>query len=130
VTWATLFDAAIAALLLIGAFFTFTGSLALLRFDDFFLRVHGPTKATTLGVGGLLAAAAAYFSWREGSFQGAELLLLVFLFLTAPVSAHLMTKAALHLKVRARSPLPEKRQGAAGWRHVPSSADARDDRDG
>ena len=128
-SWATLVEAVTAALILTGAVFCFTGSVALLRFDDFFLRLHGPTKATTLGVGGLLAAAAVYFSWQEGSFRGAELLLLVFLFLTAPVGAHLMAKAALHLKVRPSSALPEKRLPGAGWRHVPP-AETRREREG
>ena len=42
--------------LLIGAFFTLVGSIGLIRLPDFFMRLHAPTKASTLGVGGVLLA--------------------------------------------------------------------------
>ncbi len=45
-------------LILTGAVFTFIGSLGLARLRDFYTRLHGPTKATTLGVGSLLIASA------------------------------------------------------------------------
>ncbi len=53
----------LAALILIGAFFTLVGSIGLFKLPDFFMRLHGPTKATTLGVGAILLASALYFSW-------------------------------------------------------------------
>jgi multisubunit Na+/H+ antiporter MnhG subunit len=40
---------------------------------------------------------------------------LLFLFITAPVSAHLMAKAALHVRVASRPALPSKRLDAPGW---------------
>jgi multicomponent K+:H+ antiporter subunit G len=46
----------LSALVLIGAAFTLIGSLSLVRFKDFYTRLHGPTKASTLGVGCLLIA--------------------------------------------------------------------------
>ncbi|HES76979.1 MAG TPA: Na+/H+ antiporter subunit G, partial [bacterium] len=52
----------LAILVLIGGFFTLVGSLGLLRLPDFYMRLHGPTKATTLGVGAILIASAIYFS--------------------------------------------------------------------
>ena len=52
----------VAFLILAGAVFTFIGSLGLARLRDFYTRLHGPTKATTLGVGSLLIASAVYFS--------------------------------------------------------------------
>ena len=52
----------LAALILIGAFFTLVGSIGLFKLPDFFMRLHGPTKATTLGVGAILLASALYFS--------------------------------------------------------------------
>ena len=42
------------ALLLSGAAFALVGSWGLARLSDFFMRLHGPTKASTLGVGGVL----------------------------------------------------------------------------
>jgi hypothetical protein len=50
-------DIAVSVLLLVGSFFTLVGAIGLARLPDFFMRLHGPTKATTLGVGGVLLAA-------------------------------------------------------------------------
>jgi multicomponent K+:H+ antiporter subunit G len=105
----------VAVLVLTGAFFTLAGSIAMVRFPDFFLRLHGPTKATTLGVGALLLAFALDFGWREGEVRVQEVLIMLFLFMTAPVSAHLLAKAALHLGVDCDLQLPRKRARAAGW---------------
>ena len=76
-------------LLLIGAFFIFVGSLGLLRLPDFFMRLHAPTKASTLGVGGVLLASMAY-ALKDGLLIH-ELIITLFVFLTAPVSAHIVT---------------------------------------
>lgn len=97
----------VSAFILLGAGFTFTGALGLLRLPDFYSRLHGPTKATTLGVGGLLLASVLYFALLEGSLGVRELLVALFLFLTAPVSAHLMARAALHLAVDSETEMPE-----------------------
>ncbi|MFZ1325062.1 MAG: Na+/H+ antiporter subunit G [Candidatus Contendobacter sp.] len=87
-------------LILNGALFTFIGSLGLVRLPDFYTRLHGPTKATTLGVGSLLIASALYFSTRGEGISLHEVLVTLFLFITAPVSAHLLSKVALHLRLR------------------------------
>lgn len=92
-------DALLALLILAGAVFTFIGSLGLARLGDFYTRLHGPTKATTLGVGSLLIASALYFSTRGQGVSLHEVLITLFLFITAPVSAHLLAKAALHQKL-------------------------------
>jgi multicomponent K+:H+ antiporter subunit G len=96
----------VATLIVIGALFTALGSFGLLRLRDFYSRLHSPTKATTLGVGSLLIASAVYFSHLQGALSLHEILVAVFLFITAPVGAHLMAKAALHLRVRGESGLP------------------------
>ncbi|MFP3873770.1 MAG: Na+/H+ antiporter subunit G [Thiohalophilus sp.] len=95
----------ISALILTGAVFTFIGSLGLVRLKDFYTRLHGPTKATTLGVGSLLFASSIYFS-RGGELSLHEVLVTLFLFITAPVSAHLLAKAALHLQLRSLAKPP------------------------
>ena len=46
----------IGGLLLLGALFVLLGSVALLKLPDFYTRLHGPTKATTLGLGSLVLA--------------------------------------------------------------------------
>lgn len=94
-------------LILTGAAFTFIGSLGLVRLKDFYTRLHGPTKATTLGVGSLLIASAVYFGTR-GEVSLHELLVTLFLFITAPVSAHLLAKAALHLGLPSLVKAPEE----------------------
>ena len=90
----------LSALVLAGAAFTLIGSLSLVRFKDFYTRLHGPTKASTLGVGCLLIASSIYFSVTSDALSLHEILVTLFLFITAPISAHLMAKAALHLGLR------------------------------
>ena len=90
-------DALIALMLVMSASFALLGALALVKLSDFFKRLHGPTKATTLGVGGVLVASCVYFSVRGAGISVHEFLITVFLFLTAPVSAHMLVKAAVHL---------------------------------
>lgn len=85
---------------LLGGVFILVGSIGLARLPDFFMRLHAPTKATTLGIGGLLIASMIYFAYTVGSFSVHEVLITIFLFITAPVSAHMMAKSALHVKTR------------------------------
>ena len=92
-------DILLSMLILTGAVFTFIGSLGLARLRDFYTRLHGPTKATTLGVGGTLIASMLFFAHHTGSLSLHELLITLFLFLTAPVSAHILSKAAMQQKV-------------------------------
>lgn len=94
-------------LILLGGSFTFIGSLGLARLPDFYSRLHGPTKATTLGVGSILIASALHFS-HQGSLSLHEVLVTLFLFITAPVSAHLLSKAAQHLGLESLAPRPDR----------------------
>jgi len=96
----TVIEALVALCLLVGAGFAFIGSLGLARLPDFYMRLHGPTKATTLGVGGMIVGSVLYFSTRGDGLSLHELLITLFLFITAPVSAHMLAKAALHLRLR------------------------------
>lgn len=91
-------EAIVAFFLIAGAGFALVGSIGLVRLPDFYSRLHGPTKSTTLGVGGMLIASAIHFSTGPGTSLH-EVLVTMFLFMTAPVSAHLLCKAALHLRV-------------------------------
>jgi multicomponent K+:H+ antiporter subunit G len=90
-------EAVISALLVIGAAFSLIGSIALVRLPDAMQRLHGPTKATTLGVGGILLASMLYLYAYKSIFSFHEILIGVFLMLTAPISAHLLAKAHLHI---------------------------------
>ena len=90
-------DLLLSALVLIGAAFALIGCWGLARLSDFLRRVHGPTKATTLGVGCVLIASALWFTVRGEQPSLHELLITLFVFLTAPVSAHMLVRAALAL---------------------------------
>ena len=95
-------QALIAALLVAAGVFALVGAVGMLRFPDFFMRLHAPTKATTLGVGGVLLASMV-LSWARGSFGVHELLITIFLFVTAPISASLLAKAAIHLRAPSKA---------------------------
>jgi multicomponent K+:H+ antiporter subunit G len=98
-------DALAAVLVVIGVVFALVGSLGLAKLSDFLKRLHGPTKASTLGVGCVLIASMLYFA-GTGRPALHELLITLFVFLTAPVSAHLLVKAAMRLDPRLSPPDP------------------------
>lgn len=98
-------DVLVSVLVVTGVLFTLVGSFALVKLSDFLKRLHGPTKASTLGVGCVLIASMLYFG-GTGAASLRELLITVFVFLTAPVSAHLLVKAALRLDPRLAPPDP------------------------
>lgn len=96
-----LIELIVSFLVLAGASFALIGSIGLARLPDFYMRLHGPAKATTLGVGSVIAGSAIFFSTQGNGYSLHEMLIAVFLFITAPVSAHIVAKAALHLKLDA-----------------------------
>ncbi|BES70486.1 Na+/H+ antiporter subunit G [Marinobacter nanhaiticus D15-8W] len=89
----------ISVLLVTGGLFALAGAIGLARLPDFYTRLHGPTKATTLGVGGIVFSSVVFFSVSERTLGIEEILIMVFLFLTAPISANMMAKAAMHLRI-------------------------------
>jgi multicomponent K+:H+ antiporter subunit G len=99
-------DLVLAVLVLLGAFFALVGSWGLAKLGNFLTRLHGPTKASTLGVGCMLLASVGYFTYAHGTPSLHELLITLFVFLTAPVSAHLLVQAAMHRDPSLRPPLP------------------------
>ena len=102
-------DYLIIFLIIFGVLFILVGSIALLRFPDFYTRTHGPTKATTLGVSGIILASLVYMYsiGKVGVIK--ELLVIFFLFLTAPAAAHMMAKAGVGKKIsRLESTVDEK----------------------
>jgi len=101
----------VSVLIVIGAGFALVGSLGLVRLPSLMERLHAPTKATTLGLGAILVASAAWFRLAQGEWSTHELLVSVFLFVTAPVSANMIAKVHLH---RLRQHEPNARPGPAG----------------
>ena len=90
----------VSVFLVAGAVFVFIGSLGLAKLPDFYTRLHAPTKATTLGMGGLLAASAILMTYQQGYLSLHELLITLFLLITAPVTAHMLAKTAMHHKLQ------------------------------
>lgn len=90
----SLTEVVISILLLIGTFFVFSSSLGLLRFPDVYSRLHAATKSATLGVSGVMLAAFLYFLFKEDMVSGKLILGILFVLLTAPVSGHMISRAA------------------------------------
>ncbi|MCG6540284.1 Na+/H+ antiporter subunit G [Pseudomonas sp. KSR10] len=89
----------VSAFLIVGSVFALVGAIGLYRLPDFFTRLHGPTKASTMGVGGIVIASMIFFSSQGDGLSLHEMLIILFLFLTAPVSAHVLAKAAMQQKL-------------------------------
>lgn len=93
--------------LLVGAVFALVGSIGLLRFSDAMTRLHAPTKVGTVGIGALLLAAMIHaFVTGDGSIH--ELLIMSFLFVTAPISANFIAKVHIHRRTCETPPDPLK----------------------
>lgn len=98
-------EVAISLFLLLGSFFVLVGAIGLVRLPDFVMRLHAPTKATTPGVGGMLIV-SMLFLLGTGRLVIHEVLVTLFLFVTAPVFALMLAKAAMHLRLPSRARLP------------------------
>ena len=101
----------LALLLVVGGIFAVIGSYGLLRLPQMMQRLHAPTKATTIGVGSALIASMIYFAVFEGRLSWQELLIALFLFLTAPITATFIAKAQMH-RTMTKSDLPPTGVGA------------------
>jgi multicomponent K+:H+ antiporter subunit G len=95
----------IAGLLVLGGVFGLIGSYGLLKLRDPMQRLHAPTKATTVGVGTALVASAFSLVFEGGGVTWQEVLVAVFLLITAPMTALFLAKLNLHRSVD-RSILP------------------------
>jgi multicomponent K+:H+ antiporter subunit G len=86
----------VSVLIVLGATFALIGSWGLVRLPSLMERLHGPTKASTLGLGAMLVGSVAYFQLVAGKWTTHEMLITVFLFVTAPISANMISKVHLH----------------------------------
>jgi multicomponent Na+:H+ antiporter subunit G len=82
----------IGTLATLGAIFVLLAAVGLVRMPDLYLRISVTTKAATLGIGLILAAAGVYFS--EVSVTSRVLAIIFFLLLTAPIGAHLIGRSS------------------------------------
>lgn len=121
-TAAALPELLVSALIVIGAGFALVGSWGLVRLPSLMERLHGPTKASTLGLGAILVASAAWFHLARGVWTTHELLVSVFLLMTTPISANMIAKVHLHRlrQGEASEPagpagVPDAPPGGADW---------------
>ncbi len=84
-------DWLVAALLVTGGVFGVIGNYGLLRLADPMQRLHAPTKASTMGLACVLLAAALWLG-VGGRSTGAELVVILLIFVTAPLSAFNLSK--------------------------------------
>lgn len=113
-------------LILSGGFFLLVGSIGLAKLPDLMRRLHGPSKSTTLGIGSLLIASMVYFLLFEDAVSFHELLITIFMFLTAPITAHMIAKAHILRSPEQRSELsPTGRD--AGWATIDETSAANKD---
>jgi multicomponent K+:H+ antiporter subunit G len=110
----TLAELLVSALIVLGGAFALIGSWGLVRLPSLMERLHGPTKASTLGLGAILVGSVVYFQLVKGVWTTHEMLITVFLFVTAPISANLIAKVHLH----------RLRQGEATEPHGPAGKPA------
>ena len=87
-------------LIFIGSLMALVSAIGLIRFQDVYTRSHAATKSSTLGVLLTLAGALFYIIGVENYFSVRLVLGIIFVFLTAPVSGHLVTRAAYRSKVK------------------------------
>jgi multicomponent Na+:H+ antiporter subunit G len=85
-------------MILIGAIFSLGAVLGLLRFPDVYSRMHAASKAGTLGAGLMLLAIAIHAN--DISIVTRAFAAIIFLLLTAPISAHLLARASYYMGYR------------------------------
>lgn len=94
-TWIdVLFNFIVIICLIVGTFFILSTSIGILRFPDVFTRLHAATKAATLGVSGIMIGAFIFLYVEHEIVSGKLILGMIFVLLTAPVSGHVIGKAA------------------------------------
>lgn len=85
-------------LLLMGALFMLLAAIGLVRMPDLYMRMHATTKAPAMGMLLLLAGLCTCFPQTSVIIK--SLLVIIFIFITAPVSTHLISRTAYQMKVK------------------------------
>lgn len=85
----------VALLLVLGGVVTLVGTLGLWRLPNFYQRIHGPAITITLGSGCVLLASMLYFSVGTSRWVVHEVLISLFVVLTAPVVSMLLMRTAV-----------------------------------
>lgn len=89
----------VTVLIFIGTAFSFLSAIGLIRLPDVYTRAHAASKSTSLGVLCILFGTFLYFMLTEGYISIRLILGIFFVFLTSPVVAHLLNRAAYRSNV-------------------------------
>lgn len=109
-------DASVAVLLVLSGVFVLISAIGFARLQDFFLRMHPPALAYTMGSWCVTLAVVLYFSMLEGKLALYPLLITALLAVTVPVTTVLLARVALFRRRSARvadTPPPLTRSGAS-----------------
>jgi multicomponent K+:H+ antiporter subunit G len=98
----------VATLLVLGGLIALIGAIGLLRLQDFYQRIHGPAITITLGAGCILVASMIYFTITQSRPVIHEVLISLFVLMTAPVVAMLIMRAAVRRGPSTREVLAER----------------------
>ena len=90
----------VAFLLVLGGLITVIGAFGLARLQNFYQRIHGPAITITLGAGCILVASMLYFTAAQSRLVIHELLISIFVLMTAPVVAMLIMRAGVYRELR------------------------------
>jgi multicomponent K+:H+ antiporter subunit G len=97
--WAALI---VSLLLIVGGSIVLIGALGLVRLRTFYQRIHGPAITVSLGAGSLLLASMLYFTVARSRPVVHEIIITLFVLLTAPVVSMMIMRAAVYRDLRAR----------------------------
>ncbi|MFD1708667.1 monovalent cation/H(+) antiporter subunit G [Siminovitchia sediminis] len=86
--------------ILVGVFFSLVASIGVIRLPDVYTRNHAASKSTTLGVMSTLTGTLLFFYFHEGVINLQILLGIIFIFITAPVGGHVISRAAYNTGVK------------------------------
>lgn len=103
VTWT---EVVVALLLIASGVLVLAAALGLVLLPDFFLRMHAPALASTLGTWLVAFASILHFTVREGDLSLRVWLVSILLSITAPVTVMMLARAALFRRRQAGDPLP------------------------
>lgn len=90
----TIVNAIVIFLISVGVLFTVVAVIGVNRFPDVYSRLHAASKSSTLGVLSILLGIFLYFWLIEDHFNSSILLAIAFLFITAPISGHVIGRSA------------------------------------
>ncbi|TVT28747.1 Na+/H+ antiporter subunit G [Salinicoccus cyprini] len=85
--------------ILAGAFLAAVSAIGVIRLPDVYTRLHASSKSSTLGVMMMMLGAFLYFWFVDGYVDSKLFLAVLFIFITAPVSAHMLSRSAFHSNI-------------------------------